>query len=216
MITTITPQELIELRRAGQKIDLIDVRTPVEFREVHVDFARNMPLDRLDATGLQNAHQGSLDQPLYVICRSGSRGQKACEQTHGRRLTAGRECRRWNDCLGSGRSASGGRGAKAMSLERQVRIAAGSLVLIGLCLATSCILIGSAWLRLWVAGSCSPGSPIPAAWACCSCACRGTKSPRVPASPTCKLETTSRASWLAHLCQRSGRLKSTANSSYSL
>ena len=33
-VTTITPQQLAELCKDGKKIDLIDVRTPVEFREV--------------------------------------------------------------------------------------------------------------------------------------------------------------------------------------
>ena len=42
-ITVIKPQELAEHRKEGRKIDLIDVRTPVEFREVHVEVARNVP-----------------------------------------------------------------------------------------------------------------------------------------------------------------------------
>jgi rhodanese-related sulfurtransferase len=46
-VTAISPQRLAELCKAG-RIDLIDVRTPVEFREVHVEHARNVPLDRLD------------------------------------------------------------------------------------------------------------------------------------------------------------------------
>ena len=44
-IATIKPQELAELCASGKKIDLIDVRTPVEYREVHVEIARNIPLD---------------------------------------------------------------------------------------------------------------------------------------------------------------------------
>ena len=44
-IAVIKPQELAELCKNGKKIDLIDVRTPVEYREVHVSFARNVPLD---------------------------------------------------------------------------------------------------------------------------------------------------------------------------
>ena len=48
-ITTISPQQLHDTLQAGEPIELIDVRTPVEFREVHVSFARNVPLDRLDA-----------------------------------------------------------------------------------------------------------------------------------------------------------------------
>lgn len=44
----ITPQDLAELCKVDKQIDLIDVRTPVEYREVHVEIARNVPLDQLD------------------------------------------------------------------------------------------------------------------------------------------------------------------------
>src|SRR5512134_3974739 len=80
MSQTITPQELALLRKAsGQRVELIDVRTPVEFREVHVEFARNVPLDRLDPAAIHAERNGS-DEPLYVICRSGARGKQACEK----------------------------------------------------------------------------------------------------------------------------------------
>ena len=126
---TITPQQLGELKSSGQDVDLIDVRTSVEFREVHVEFARNVPLDRLDADELKASRNGS-SEPLYVICRSGSRGKQACE----RLLSAG---------ITNVVNVDGGtlaweqaglpvvRGKKAVSLERQVRIAAGTLVFIG-------------------------------------------------------------------------------------
>ena len=128
MVATISPQKLAELQRQGTKIDLIDVRTAVEFREVHVSFARNLPLDRLDPLSA-----GVKDQTLYVICRSGSRGQMACEKLEG----AG-----YNVVNVEGGTLAWDaaglpviRGKKAMSLERQVRIAAGSLVLIGVILS---------------------------------------------------------------------------------
>lgn len=48
------PQELAEIRKSsGERVELIDVRTPIEFREVHVDFAHNVPLDRLDPRGIR-------------------------------------------------------------------------------------------------------------------------------------------------------------------
>src|SRR4051812_8314408 len=78
-ITVIKPQELIELCKKGKKIDLIDVRTPVEYREVHVEFARNVPLDQLDAAELMQTRKRSAGESLYVICHSGGRGQQACE-----------------------------------------------------------------------------------------------------------------------------------------
>lgn len=125
----ITPRQLSELKASGQDVDLIDVRTPAEFREIHVEFARNLPLDRLDAQRL-NAELNGSGRPLYVICHSGGRSKQAYE----RLLSAG---------MANVANVEGGtlawqqaglpvvRGKKAISLERQVRIAAGTLVLIG-------------------------------------------------------------------------------------
>lgn len=127
-LATIAPRQLHELVRSGRAVALIDVRTPVEFREVHVDFARNVPLDQLDPA--QVAAGRSADQPLYVICRSGSRGKQACEKllaagcTHVVNVEGGTLA--WDQA-----GLPVVRGKKAISLERQVRIAAGSLVLIG-------------------------------------------------------------------------------------
>ncbi len=73
----IKPEAFAELSKEGKQIDLIDVRTPVEYREVHVETARNVPLDQLDPISLMQSRNGSANEPLYVICRSGSRGQQA-------------------------------------------------------------------------------------------------------------------------------------------
>src|SRR5690606_23425278 len=70
-MSAITPQELAERKAAGERIELIDVRTPMEFHRVHVDFARNVPLDEL------RPEQISPAEPVYVICQSGSRGRTA-------------------------------------------------------------------------------------------------------------------------------------------
>lgn len=126
-VATISPRELFDLIQQGQTVELIDVRTPAEYGEVHVGCARNVPLDRLDPKAIQQAHG---DAPVYVICRSGSRGQMGCQKL----LAAG---------LTNVVNVAGGtqawdqaglpvvRGKKVMSLERQVRIAAGALVLTG-------------------------------------------------------------------------------------
>ena len=47
----------------------------MEFRELHAADARNVPLDRLDPVAVMQTRIG--DGPLYVICRSGSRGMRA-------------------------------------------------------------------------------------------------------------------------------------------
>lgn len=131
---SIKPQELAALCQTGKKIDLIDVRTPVEFREVHVEIARNVPLDQLEPTALMQARNGSAQEPLYVICRSGGRGQQACEKflkagfSNVVNIEGGTMA-----CVEAGLPVV--RGKKAISLERQVRIAAGSLVLLGVALS---------------------------------------------------------------------------------
>ncbi len=131
-VTTINPRQIADLCKNG-KVDLIDVRTPVEFRELHVEHARNVPLDQLDPVAVMQARNGSKDEPLYLICRSGSRGRPACEKF----LAAG-----FSNvvnveggtlaCVEAGLPVV--RGKKAISLERQVRIAAGSLVMLGVLL----------------------------------------------------------------------------------
>jgi len=129
-VPTILPRELEETRRRGRPVELIDVRTPAEYREVHAEPARLVPLDTLDPAAVMGARDGAGDEPLYVICRSGSRGRRACEKF----LAAG-----YPNVV----NVEGGtlaweqaglpvvRGEKAVSLERQVRIAAGALVVLG-------------------------------------------------------------------------------------
>jgi rhodanese-related sulfurtransferase len=128
-ITTISPQQLHDALESGEGVELIDVRTPVEFREVHVSFARNVPLDRFDAVQLA-AEAGGKEHPLYVICRSGNRADQACQK-----LVAARYVNVINVEGGTQAWDQAGlplvRGRKAVSLERQVRIAAGALVLTG-------------------------------------------------------------------------------------
>lgn len=129
--STVSPQGLSSLAARGP-IDLLDVRTPVEFREVHVSFARNVPLDSLDPVSLMKSRSSS--DPLYLICRSGSRGKQACEKflsagfTNVVNVEGGTMA-----CVEAGLPVV--RGKKAMSLERQVRIAAGLMILLGVVLA---------------------------------------------------------------------------------
>ena len=126
-VTTISPRQLAELCKNVQ-IDLLDVRTPVEFREMHAAGARNVPLGRLDPAAVMRAREGG--EPLYAICRSGSRGRQACAKF----LAAGFPnvvnveggTLAWAEC-----GLPVVRGRKAISLERQVRITAGLLVLLG-------------------------------------------------------------------------------------
>lgn len=127
-VATISPHELAARQASGRPVDLLDVRTPIEYREIHAIPSRNVPLDRLDPAA-EAAHRSG-DEPLYVICRTGGRGRQACE-----RLSAAGLTRVVNVEGGILAWSAAGlpvtRGRKAVSLERQVRIAAGTLVLLG-------------------------------------------------------------------------------------
>lgn len=128
-VQTISPKQLADIVDIGRTVTVIDVRTPVEFREVHATCAKNIPLDQLDTSEIAKLRDGS-HEPLYVICKSGGRGKQACET-----LSAAGQTNVVNVAGGTIAWEQAGlpvvRGKKAMSLERQVRIAAGSLVFAG-------------------------------------------------------------------------------------
>ena len=64
----------------GKRITLIDVRTPVEHDEMHIEGSRLMPLDQLDPARVKSAASGS-DQ-CVIICRSGKRAEQAFQKLH--------------------------------------------------------------------------------------------------------------------------------------
>ena len=133
--TTLPPAE-VHRRCAGHSgFDLIDVRTPSEFESVHAEGARLMPLDRLDPPALLSTRRGSAGDPVYLICRSGARAAKArdtlaeagCANAF---VVAGGTDAWVREGLPVVRGERG-----VIPLERQVRIAAGLLVLLGIGLA---------------------------------------------------------------------------------
>jgi rhodanese-related sulfurtransferase len=99
---------------------LLDVRTPAEYTEVHIDGAVLHPLTELNPEFVRTQTQGSRE--CIVICKSGGRASKAAEAL----VNAG---------LPNVRVMEGGMtawcslglpsvaGKKTISLERQVRIA---------------------------------------------------------------------------------------------
>jgi rhodanese-related sulfurtransferase len=134
-MTTITPRQLHDRLQSGEKLCLLDVRTPAEHSEIHVPGVHLVPLDRLDATKLTSVNGFAKDQPLYIFCRSGGRAKQAAEKL---------EKSGYNQChvVEGGTMAWAEVGlpvnrgtSKVISLERQVRIAAGSIVLSGVLLA---------------------------------------------------------------------------------
>ncbi|MFN7113473.1 MAG: rhodanese-like domain-containing protein [Alphaproteobacteria bacterium] len=112
---------------------ILDVRTDIEHRAAALKVPHiHLPLDKLEATDFIKAHQLDGNQPLYILCRAGSRAAKAAESFR----QAGLENVHVIDggivnCENCGVPVKKG---EVISLERQVRIAVGSTVLFGVML----------------------------------------------------------------------------------
>ena len=130
---------------AEQRVKVIDVREPMEFAAGHIAGSLNVPLSRITQADLPKG-------PLVLVCHSGNRSAQALaqllQQGHPHPLTdleggipawqqAGLPVRRLKNA--------------PLPLMRQVQIAAGSLVLLGLILGTW---VAPAWILLsWFVGA---------------------------------------------------------------
>ncbi len=127
--STIGPERLYRIVQEGQSIELIDVRTPGEYYSGHAAMAHCQPLDSLDPARI--VAQAPSGQPIYLICRSGARSEKACAAF----VAAGFGDRVVSVDGGTLAWDKAGlpmvRGRFVLPLDRQVRIAAGLLVLLG-------------------------------------------------------------------------------------
>lgn len=117
-------------RRAQDRLTLIDVRSPAEFRAVHADVAELVPLDTLDEARVQSLKSAA--RPVAVICKSGARSDKAVMRLRAGGVDAVSIEGGTDAWLAAGLPVV--RGKAGMSLERQVRLTAGSLMLLGLLL----------------------------------------------------------------------------------
>lgn len=121
----VSPKEAADLQQQGWV--LIDVRTPAEFTKLHAEGAHNLPLDQL---GVSRFKEFAPTGKALLICASGGRSRKA-----GDLLT---EFDLRSIIGGTGAWVQAGlpvvRGQGVMSIERQVRIGAGALVVLGVLL----------------------------------------------------------------------------------
>lgn len=81
-VSSITPADLHARMAAGGPVDLIDVRTGMEWNGGHAVGARHVPLGSLDPAAVMAARQGKADDPIYIICASGGRSASACDAFH--------------------------------------------------------------------------------------------------------------------------------------
>jgi rhodanese-related sulfurtransferase len=114
---------------------MVDVRTASEFSEVHAARAQNEPFGALHPKSLFESGKLRKDRPVYLICRTGGRAAKAAEKFAAQGFDQGFVVEGGTEAwVAAGLPVERG-AAKAISLERQVRIAAGTLVLVGVLLA---------------------------------------------------------------------------------
>lgn len=113
---------------------LLDVRTPAEFGGIHASGARNIPLDSIQSIALAGPAPLPKDATLCILCEKGGRATIAA----GHFLAAGYPSvhvveggtQAW---VAAGLPVVKGK-KSAISIERQVRIGAGTLVLTGVIL----------------------------------------------------------------------------------
>lgn len=140
----ITPKEVAAyINTPGAQYELIDVRTPAEFQQVHIAESIKFPLESLKPTTLKEKFP--LDHTIILICKTSNRAKTALKKfeevgfSNTKVMDGGIDG--W---LAENRAVERG-ASNIISLERQVRIAAGLLVLIGSLLA---YFVNPLWLIL--------------------------------------------------------------------
>jgi len=129
----ISPLQVVSRIKNGEKIHLVDVRAPGEFNAVHAEGAILCPLDNLNPRQLAQQLGLSSTAPAALLCASGNRAKKAAEKffsegiPHCLVVEGGTHA--WEV---AGLPVTKGKGV--ISIERQVRIGAGTMVLVGVLL----------------------------------------------------------------------------------
>jgi len=126
---TINVEELTRLMESNPALKLIDVRSPGEYATGHVPQASNIPLEQVE-TRLADLGGG----PVALLCHSGNRAGMACEilaDHHPELLVVEGGTQAW---ISAGKPVVSS-SCTRWSLERQVRLIAGLLVLTGSILA---------------------------------------------------------------------------------
>jgi rhodanese-related sulfurtransferase len=134
-IATVLPSALAASLAREPQLTVIDVRTPAEFAEVHALPARNVPLPDLGAAALRALGHAEQVAPVYVLCQSGQRAAVAAKRLASEGFSDVRVVQGGTEAWSAaGLPVVKGSGS-AIGIERQVRIGAGALVVLGVLLA---------------------------------------------------------------------------------
>ena len=144
---TVDAAGLREQLTAGSGPRIIDVRTPAEFETAHIPGAYNVPLDLLREHRAEL--RDHLDDEVVLVCRSGARSTQAGQTLAGaglpnvRVLDGGMLAWQATD-------APVNRGRARWDLERQVRLVAGTIVLLSV--LASVAVPGLQWIAALIGG----------------------------------------------------------------
>jgi len=132
----ISPRDASSLLEQDPQTKILDVRSTLEFSQVHIEHSLNIPIDMISAK-INELSQSK--QNYLVLCHTGNRAAMAADMLiqsgiHTVKVMEGGIIRWQKEKL----PVIKGRGG--MSLERQVRLIAGSLVLLGIMMS---------WLLHW-------------------------------------------------------------------
>lgn len=118
---------LQHLLTTGHAPRLVDVRTPAEFKTAHIPGSYNVPLDLLREH--RDELRNHLDEQVVLVCRSGQRAAQAEQALAGAGLPNLRVLTGGIAAWQAGQ-APVTTGTPRWDLERQVRLVAGSIVLL--------------------------------------------------------------------------------------
>ncbi len=122
----IDSQNLVDLLNSATPPRVLDVRTPGEFETAHIAGAYNVPLDLLREHRDEIVQH--LDEDVVLVCRSGQRAAQAEETLRAAGL-ANVHILAGGITAWEAKGFSVNRGTTRWDLERQVRLAAGGIVL---------------------------------------------------------------------------------------
>jgi rhodanese-related sulfurtransferase len=120
-------KQVLQTEQSNNSVDFINVCTPVEYAEKHIDGIRNVPLDTL----AKQVSDFDGKQTIYVHCRSGNRSKQAIALLSSLGVTAELVnveggLMAWDDAGFDTQTIT-----NRLPIMRQVFIVAGSLILIG-------------------------------------------------------------------------------------
>ena len=122
------------LKLSEQGALLLDVRSPAEYRSVHVQGAINLPLENVTPSKVKDLLKTNHKNPVVVLlCASGTRARAAADRLESSDLKLTVITGGTNSCIQLGIPVNRTK-TKMISIERQVRIGAGFLVLTGVAL----------------------------------------------------------------------------------